>query len=76
MHIAAALNIKTISLFCPLTACSPKLWGPLGNISEIVLPQENYCTTVCPGDPKKCDFSRDGGINAELVVNKVLKLIQ
>ncbi len=23
MHIAAALNIKTISLFCPLTACSP-----------------------------------------------------
>ncbi|MCH8032526.1 MAG: glycosyltransferase family 9 protein [Bacteroidetes bacterium] len=76
MHIAAALNIKTISLFCPLTACSPKLWGPLGNISEIVLPQENYCTTVCPGDPKKCDFSGDGGINAELVVNKVLKLIQ
>ena len=76
MHIAAALNIKTISLFCPLTACSPKLWGPLGNISEIILPQENYCSTVCPGDPKKCDFAGDGGINAELVVNNALKLIQ
>jgi heptosyltransferase-2 len=76
MHIAAALNIKTISLFCPLTACSPKLWGPLGNISEIILPQEGYCSTVCPGDPKKCDFTGDGGINAELVVHKTLKLIQ
>jgi len=76
MHIAAALNIKTISLFCPLTACSPKLWGPLGNISEIILPQESYCATVCPGDPKKCDFAGDGGINAELVVNEALKLMQ
>jgi len=76
MHIAAALNIKTISLFCPLTACSPKLWGPLGNISEIILPQKNYCTTVCPGDPKQCDFAGDGGINAELVVNSTLKLLQ
>ena len=75
MHIAAALNIKTISLFCPLTACSPKLWGPLGNTSEVILPQENYCSTLCPGDPKKCDFAGDGGINAELVVNKALKLI-
>ncbi len=76
MHIAAALNIKTISLFCPLNACSPKLWGPLGNISEIILPQESYCSTVCPGDPKKCDFAGDGGINAELVVNSALKLLQ
>jgi len=76
MHITAALNKKTISLFCPLTACSPNLWGPLGNISEIILPQEDYCSTVCPGDPKKCNFSGDGGINAELVVNKTLKLIQ
>jgi heptosyltransferase-2 len=76
MHIAAALNIKTISLFCPLTACSPRLWGPIGNISEIILPQENYCSTVCPGDPKKCDYTGDGGINEEIVVNKAIKIIQ
>jgi len=76
IHIAAALKIQTISLFCPLTACSPKLWGPLGNNSEIILPQEGYCSIVCPGDPKKCDFTGDGGINAELVVNKTINLIQ
>ena len=76
MHIAAALNVKTVSLFCPLTACSPKLWGPLGNESKIILPKKNYCSTVCPGDPKKCDFSGEGGIPAEDVVKMTLNFIQ
>ncbi len=73
MHLAAALKIKTISMFCPLTACSPKLWGPLGNESKIILPDENYCSTVCPGDPKKCSFSGNGGIDSEKVFNEILK---
>jgi len=54
MHIAAALGIPTVSLFCPLTACSPLLWGPLGNRSEVILPKEGYCQMRCPGDPKIC----------------------
>ncbi|MBI5662175.1 MULTISPECIES: glycosyltransferase family 9 protein [Ignavibacterium] len=65
MHICAALKVPTFSLFCPLTACSPKLWGPLGNKSKIVLPKENYCKTQCPGDPKVCSYEGDSGINAE-----------
>jgi len=71
MHICAALKVPTISLFCPLTACSPKLWRPLGNKSEIILPDENYCSTVCPGDPHICNFSGDGGIDSEKVFQKV-----
>jgi len=71
MHICAALKIPTISMFCPLTACSPKLWGPLGNESEIILPEENYCASVCPGDPHVCDFSGQGGIDSE----KVYKIV-
>jgi heptosyltransferase-2 len=71
MHICAALKVPTISLFCPLPACSPILWGPLGNKSEIVLPEENYCSTVCPGDPHICDFSGDGGIDSEKIFEKV-----
>lgn len=65
MHICAALKVPTLSLFCPLTACSPKLWGPLGNKSKIILPKENYCHTQCPGDPKVCRYEGDSGINAE-----------
>ena len=71
MHICAALNVPTVSLFCPLTACSPKLWGPLGNKSEIIMPTQNYCATQCPIDPKKCDYSKEGGLTAAEVAEKV-----
>lgn len=76
MHICAALKVPTISLFCPLPACSPKLWGPLGNKSEIILPEENYCQTICSGDPHICDFSGTGGINSEIVYLKVKSFIE
>jgi ADP-heptose:LPS heptosyltransferase len=75
MHICAALKVPTISMFCPLPACSPKLWGPLGNKSEVILPEENYCATVCPGDPHICDFSGKGGIDAEKVFERVKSFI-
>lgn len=75
MHVCAALGIKTISIFCPLTACSPKLWGPLGNESIVVMPEENYCQTKCPGDPKICTFSGEGGISHAKVYEAVMKLL-
>lgn len=75
MHICAALKIPTISMFCPLPACSPKLWGPLGNKSEIILPEENYCSTVCPGDPHICNFSGKGGIDSQIVYERVKNFI-
>ncbi|MCX7875756.1 MAG: glycosyltransferase family 9 protein [Melioribacteraceae bacterium] len=75
MHICAALKVKTISLFCPLTACSPKLWGPIGNESKIVLPGENYCKTHCPIDPKKCNYVGEGGINAETIYELVINYV-
>jgi len=75
MHICATLKVPTISMFCPLPACSPKLWGPLGNDSEIILPEENYCSTKCPGDPHICDFSGDGGINADIVYERILLFV-
>lgn len=76
MHIASALKIPTLSFFCPLTACSPKLWGPLGNKSEIILPSETYCTTQCPKDPKKCNYSREGGLRAEYIFDRLNNFIK
>lgn len=75
MHIAAALKIPTISIFCPLPACSPKLWGPLGNKSIIIMPEEKYCNNVCPGDPKKCYFEGEGGIDAEKVLRAIKDIL-
>lgn len=73
MHIASSLRVPTLSLFCPMTACSPKLWGPLGNSSEIIQPEDNYCKNKCPGDPKKCRFEGKGGIDAETILSKIKK---
>jgi len=75
MHIAAALKTKTLSMFCPMTACSPKLWGPMGNENKIILPEENYCQTVCPGDPKKCTFEGEIGITVEKVINSLKEVL-
>lgn len=68
MHICAALKVPTLSLFCPLTACSPELWGPLGNKSLIILPEKEYCATQCPIDPKKCDYSNPGGLRSQDII--------
>ncbi len=70
MHIAAALKVKTLSMFCPLPACSPKLWGAKGNISRVILPLPEYCQIKCPGNPKKCTFE-GGGIAVDRVVDEL-----
>ena len=75
MHIAAALKTKTVAMFCPLTACSPELWGPKGNESMIILPEENYCQNKCPGDPKKCTFEGKDGITVNRVINELNEFI-
>lgn len=75
MHMAAALKNRTLSLFSPLTACSPQLWGPLGNYSYVLMPDEGYCGVRCSGNPYKCNFSGEGGINAEKIYKKVLEII-
>lgn len=72
MHISGALGVPTLSLFCPLPACSPVLWGPLGNKAHNLLPDEGYCSNICSGDPKKCTFEGQGGIS----VNQVYDIIR
>ena len=74
MHIAAGLRVPTVSLFCPLPACSPQRWGPLGNYAEIVLPNENFCQKQCPGDPHRCEF--EDGILPETVLTAVNRVLQ
>lgn len=73
MHLAAALRVPTVSLFCPLPACAPSLWGPQGNRSTVLLPHGNYCRNECPGDPYRCDF--DGGITPRQVADAVRAML-
>lgn len=75
MHIAAALKVKTLSIFCPLTSCSPELWGPKGNKSKILLPDEAKCMESCQDDPKKCQFEGEHNISCERVFIETVKFI-
>jgi len=74
-HIAAALKIPTITMFCPLPACSPELWSPKGNKAVNILPSKNYCGVICSGNPKQCYFEGEGGISVEKVFEEVKSYI-
>lgn len=74
-HIAAALKVPTLTMFCPLPACSPELWSPKGNKAVNILPDQNYCEVVCPGNPKQCYFEGEGGISVEKVFEEVRTFI-
>lgn len=72
MHLAAALGTPTVSLFCPLTACSPVLWGPHGDRAVKLLPPEQYCRTRCPGDPHICTL--EGGLESDDAIDAIRRL--
>ena len=77
MHIAAAVGTPTVSMFCPLPACSPKLWGPIGSATKIVLPPDDFCQTKCPGDPHVCTFQSGGnGMKVETVYNEIMEFLR
>lgn len=74
-HIAGAVKTPTLTLFCRLPACSSDLWSPLGNEAFYLKPEENYCQTKCPGDPKLCWFEDQGGIDSEKILTKIFEIM-
>jgi len=48
MHIAAALGVKVLALFCPIKTASPRRWGPYGTGHQVLLP---------PVDPCRCSVA-------------------
>lgn len=75
-HIAGAVGTRSLTLFCPLPACSPTLWKPTGERAEVILPDENYCSNICTGNPKSCHFEGVGGIEIETVFNKATEILK
>ncbi len=73
-HAAAALGVDTLTLFCPLPACSPQLWSPMGNNAFYILPSSDYCKNFCPGNPKLCNFGNDG-IAVWSVIQKIKEIL-
>lgn len=72
MHMAAALKVPTLSLFCPLPACEPALWGPLGNEAVFSMPEAEYCRDQCPSDPHVCRMAGSQKVSPQEVANLIL----
>ncbi len=66
MHLAGALGVPTVSVFCPLPARSPERWRPLGGRDLNLLPPDGQCPT-CERGPL-CDLS---GITVDMVRDAV-----
>lgn len=55
MHLAAAVGTPTVSLFCPIPQTTPVRWGPWGNLSTVLMPQNLECPDCRAGACSKHD---------------------
>jgi heptosyltransferase-2 len=74
MHIAAAMNVPTLSFFCPIFVLQPKRWGPWGNKSIILQPEGLSCKKCVY---KKCPhYNCMDRISVEMVITKIKEFMK
>ena len=71
MHLAAVLDVPTVSLFCPLPSRSPTRWGSISDHAHILLPPGGECDT-CDRGPM-CDLS---DITIKMVLEAVAQRLE
>ena len=74
MHLAAAVDTSTVSLFPPIFVCSPKRWSPWGNKQKILMPEDLSCK-ICTYDKCK-NYNCMQKITVEEVLNNILELLK
>jgi heptosyltransferase-3 len=73
LHIASALGIKTIGLFCHRPMNCVKHWGALGDKAVNLEVSSEYCDRFCSPDKEVCNFEE--GINIEEVIDNLQLII-
>ena len=68
LHLAAAMGIPTVGLFCSMPASRPQRWAPLGSRQIQFVPKHERCA-ACDGSTR-CDLS---GITLNEVLSAVEK---
>lgn len=69
LHIASALRIKTIGLFCHRRMNCAKHWGALGNKAVNLEVSKEYCDLHCSRDKEVCEF--ENGISIQDVIDEI-----
>lgn len=66
LHLASALKVKSIGLFCQRRMNCAKHWGALGDKAVNLEVSKEYCDTYCSNDKEICEF--ENGIKIEEVL--------
>ena len=69
LHLASALDIKTIGLFCHRRMNCAELWGAKGSKAVNLEVSSEYCDNNCSNDKEVCKFEE--GIKTEEVLKFV-----
>jgi len=69
LHIAAALGIKTIGLYCHRRMNCAKHWGALGDKALNIEVSAEFCDSTCSSDKEICRF--ENGIDIGEVLSKI-----
>ena len=73
LHLANALNVGCIGLYCHRPMNCSRLWGVFNQKSINLEVPEVYCNKYCSQDKENCAFEE--GIKIDSVVEKINKLI-
>jgi len=69
LHIASALDVRTIGLFCYRRMNCAAHWGALGDKAINLEVSKEYCDSHCSFDKEACNF--ENGISIEEVISSV-----
>lgn len=69
LHIASALKVKTIGLYCHRRMNCAKHWGALGSKAVNLEVSKKYCDEKCSADKETCRF--EDGISIEEVLSNI-----
>ena len=71
LHLAVAMGIRVVGLYCPVSPCHPERWGPYGQADSVLVPEDVSCKSC---NPKKCAEIRCmEQISVEMVLKKVME---
>jgi ADP-heptose:LPS heptosyltransferase len=69
LHLASALKIKTIGLYCHRRMNCVKHWGALGDKAVNLEVSKEYCDGNCSADKEVCEF--ENGISIDEVLKNI-----
>ena len=58
MHIASALGVSTISIFCHNAMCRINRWGALGDKAHNIEVDAKYCESHCKENVSQCEIEK------------------